>query len=129
MLHIQIPTDVDAVIISNALGGYGGSPVSLAGMTAVVSQRQESDPHEFTAVPPDRHCVWRSQQSADGVGVAQWIELLNEVARVAEDAHNSPSVERSGLFCDLPEGRLGIPLCGGWSGQLAPPTVKAAKTR
>jgi hypothetical protein len=36
VLHIQIPTDVDAVIISNALGGYGGSPMSLDGVATVV---------------------------------------------------------------------------------------------
>ena len=91
--------------------------MSLAGMPAVVSQRQESDPHEFPAVLPDRHCVWRSQQPADGVGVTRRIEKLNEVARITEDAHNSPSVERSGLFFDLPEGRLGNPPDGGWPGQ------------
>ena len=86
-------------------------------MPAVVSQRQESDPDEFSAVFPDRHSVWRSQQPADRADVAQWVETLNEGASVTEDAHNSPSVERSGLFFDLPEGRLGNPPDDGWRGQ------------
>ena len=101
----------------------------LDSVATVVSERQQSDPDKLAAVLSDRHSVRRCQKPTDRFGIARRIEKPNEVAIFTEDAHNSRSVERSGLFCDLPEGRLRIPPCGRWPGQWDPPTVMAAKTR
>jgi hypothetical protein len=95
--------------------------MQFPGVTAVVTKRQESDPHQFSAMLPHRLGVWRSQQAADCFSVARWIEALMEVASRTEYTHSSPSIERSGFVFDRPDGLLNVPHRGGPTGQVATP--------